>query len=605
MAYIPNTWQAREGTGLNKYTDTTTGQVLTLQSTPDSLTQEGTPFSADWMNHIENGIVDAGLSGSIQQTLPVAEGMTVQAGDVVDVVDGQVTRTIVQENVLSQLGAHSSNAHPALAMLDSQHVLLAYNSGASPYLNIAVYDLTTKQPSITAQTTISLPADISYLCAVALSSTKVALAWRHDSLNYPQVCAIQINDTTITAGAPFTAAGPIGIVHLHAFSETQFLLVSSSSNVGSTYYIPFTVNDNLSCTQGTYQTVSGGFNPSYLARSENFGEGVAAVVFPTASTPKAAFVQLTGSGSAATVTVSDVTGSYNAQSCAIIKTGDDTFIWGTIYYNSGTSGGRTRWATVTIDGTALNVGTWYDTTTLTCGYQTASYKEGNTIHVYGIQTSGQLAESTVAFDGTIFTAGETTPIDGVTFGGYGDSYSIMNGEEPVFVSGLNSKLQMFRFFDQSTATQALALTSGTAGQNVDIAYDGVFDFDGLEVGQSVYDGNDALIAYCPVTGKVNVIGYWKREGKQYITGTYTGTGQYGTSNPNVILYDSPVSIVYVWASSGDFLIFFYNLLVAAASGGYQQTIKWEENQLSWYSTVNAFNQFNESGKIYNYAILKL
>ena len=56
MSYTPFNWLPRLGQGLNKFTDQTTGQVLTLNSTPDSITQEGTPFSAARMNALEQGL---------------------------------------------------------------------------------------------------------------------------------------------------------------------------------------------------------------------------------------------------------------------------------------------------------------------------------------------------------------------------------------------------------------------------------------------------------------------------------------------------------------------------------------------------------------------
>ena len=58
MAYAANTWRARQGTGLNRYQDQT-GAYLTLTSAPNEITQEGTPFSADWMNHLEQGVQNA------------------------------------------------------------------------------------------------------------------------------------------------------------------------------------------------------------------------------------------------------------------------------------------------------------------------------------------------------------------------------------------------------------------------------------------------------------------------------------------------------------------------------------------------------------------
>lgn len=59
MAYTKHTWLARLGTGLNKYRNAGTVQNLILTQTPDSLEQEGTPFSAGWMNEMEDGIEKA------------------------------------------------------------------------------------------------------------------------------------------------------------------------------------------------------------------------------------------------------------------------------------------------------------------------------------------------------------------------------------------------------------------------------------------------------------------------------------------------------------------------------------------------------------------
>ena len=56
MAYQKNTWIARQGTGLNKFTNSGTSTNLILSSNPDTITQVGTPFSADWMNNLENGV---------------------------------------------------------------------------------------------------------------------------------------------------------------------------------------------------------------------------------------------------------------------------------------------------------------------------------------------------------------------------------------------------------------------------------------------------------------------------------------------------------------------------------------------------------------------
>lgn len=68
MAFIKKTWLARLGTGLNKFT-VNGGNKVTLDSAPDSITQEGTPLSAQNMNDLEGRIetaftgVDTALTG--------------------------------------------------------------------------------------------------------------------------------------------------------------------------------------------------------------------------------------------------------------------------------------------------------------------------------------------------------------------------------------------------------------------------------------------------------------------------------------------------------------------------------------------------------------
>lgn len=61
MAYKKHEWKARLGTGLNKFRDQD-GKLYEFTSAPDSVSQPGTPFSADWMNEMEEGIAAAGIT---------------------------------------------------------------------------------------------------------------------------------------------------------------------------------------------------------------------------------------------------------------------------------------------------------------------------------------------------------------------------------------------------------------------------------------------------------------------------------------------------------------------------------------------------------------
>lgn len=76
MAYTPNTWVARAGTGLNRFSYVMDGDYIYLTPAPVSVQDPGTPFSVDWMNNIEQGITDAQNpdSLSVGETMPTGLG---------------------------------------------------------------------------------------------------------------------------------------------------------------------------------------------------------------------------------------------------------------------------------------------------------------------------------------------------------------------------------------------------------------------------------------------------------------------------------------------------------------------------------------------------
>lgn len=68
MAYKKHEWKARQGTGLNKFRDQN-GNIYEFEAAPDEVKQPGTPFSAEWMNEMEEGIAAAGIT-SLVSTAP-------------------------------------------------------------------------------------------------------------------------------------------------------------------------------------------------------------------------------------------------------------------------------------------------------------------------------------------------------------------------------------------------------------------------------------------------------------------------------------------------------------------------------------------------------
>lgn len=68
--YEKTNWLPRIGTGLNKFRNSGSMQNLVLTPDPDSISQQGTPFSADLMNHLEEGVYQAHLlAGALEEQL--------------------------------------------------------------------------------------------------------------------------------------------------------------------------------------------------------------------------------------------------------------------------------------------------------------------------------------------------------------------------------------------------------------------------------------------------------------------------------------------------------------------------------------------------------
>ncbi|MBS1412906.1 MAG: hypothetical protein HPZ00_06315 [Christensenellaceae bacterium] len=78
MAFQRKTWTARQGTGLNKYTDLNTEQVMELLNTPDSVTVQGDAFTAANMNNLETRIYNG--FNSLPTGVGPWQNLTLQTG---------------------------------------------------------------------------------------------------------------------------------------------------------------------------------------------------------------------------------------------------------------------------------------------------------------------------------------------------------------------------------------------------------------------------------------------------------------------------------------------------------------------------------------------
>ena len=101
------------------------------------------------------------------------------------------------------------------------------------------------------------------------------------------------------------------------------------------------------------------------------------------------------------------------------------------------------------------------------------------------------------------------------------------------------------------------------------------------------------------------------ERAQLVTGSYVGTGVYGSSNPNVLTFERTPKLFLLFAGAlADLFILAYppmTYYVDPSASGSSSAIHlaWGDNSVSWYSSENAGPQQNTLDKTYYYLALCL
>lgn len=92
------------------------------------------------------------------------------------------------------------------------------------------------------------------------------------------------------------------------------------------------------------------------------------------------------------------------------------------------------------------------------------------------------------------------------------------------------------------------------------------------------------------------------------TGEYTGTGTYGSGNPNTLTADFEIKLAIITGGGGNYLLAVFiqgldNGRSFGANTNYSLTGSILMNTLSWYNTSSAENQLNLSGYKYGYILI--
>ncbi len=90
------------------------------------------------------------------------------------------------------------------------------------------------------------------------------------------------------------------------------------------------------------------------------------------------------------------------------------------------------------------------------------------------------------------------------------------------------------------------------------------------------------------------------------TGSYTGTGTFGSSHPTQLTFPFQPKLVCIY-SGVDAIFLLYGAPYASGIHYFNSTtinnLTWGENSVRWYNDSGSSYQFNNENKVYNYIII--
>lgn len=154
---------------------------------------------------------------------------------------------------------------------------------------------------------------------------------------------------------------------------------------------------------------------------------------------------------------------------------------------------------------------------------------------------------------------------------------------------------------RNTSYMGIALEAGSNGDAIRVAYQGTIRTSLLA--KDDYIDSDGVLGYSPVEGVMDVRPYWA---PRAICGSYVGTGVYGSAEPNRLGFPSPPRAIFLLM--GKHMAIFrrgMDYVTTATDGNGRDfpnacVVTWDYNQVLWYNSESAFEQFNTANATYNY-----
>lgn len=565
------------------------------------------------------------IGRNVIRSYPVASGQSIQAGDVVDVVEGQVQKTVTPVANEEKVYDKSTGGQSLIscAYLNSEYSVVASKTNGVNSANVNL--ISNKDGSRITANTVDSPSGqtVASLSIARLRDTQFVVGFASSQNVFLSVGTV--SGESINLGSRYTLmalqSGWNCDICIVPFSENQAFVVTcnGSNNYPSGSILSIS---GSTITKGAWTHPDGVGRPGVMSAArlpDSDGKKRVCVCFNDVNDGnkgKAVIATIDSSnvvtwGSVVTIVPSVVNGMSCVSVGAVIYVVFDTTVY--ILNDSLSVLGQEKYDTNTHSDTRLTL-TSFD------NFAVGTYFGKNHTDAAVIRWDGEKVSisepysfSPVGYANYISTARISNDRMIVAYqsagsGNYGTTtiLTVMGNQ----IAG--------SFVDGSQ--DAIALKSGTAGQSIEVIYSGTVAADWVTEGQVV--DSPGVYGAGVMSG---VLQAWSKDrpvDTKIATGSYIGTGTYGEGNPNSITFDfTPIlfwvvkyrvegNTYFAQEENESPMIYtpilsenytegggFYN--DSAASRSYAKVAD-NGKTIIWYHADNASKQLNSSGYAYYY-----
>lgn len=565
------------------------------------------------------------IGRNVIRSYPVASGQSIQAGDVVDVVEGKVQKSAMPvENVKTVFDNGAATLGTSVLRLsDNLNVVCyLYQNGSTYWPCVHLIDDTGK---VVGQTNRQVIENVhaSNIMAARLSDTQFVVGFASSQNVFLSVGTV--SGESINLGSRYTLmalqSGWNCDICIVPFSENQAFVVTcnGSNNYPSGSILSIS---GSTITKGAWTHPDGVGRPGVMSAArlpDSDGKKRVCVCFNDVNDGnkgKAVIATIDSSnvvtwGSVVTIVPSDVNGTSCASVGSVIYVVFHTIVY--ILNDNLSVLGQEKYDTNTYSDTRLTL-TSFD------NFAVGTYFGKNNTDAAVIRWDGEKVSisepysfSPVGYANYISTARISNDRMIVAYqsagsGNYGTTTILTVSGNQIAGS----------FIDGSQ--DAIALKSGTAEQSIEVIYSGTVAADWVTEGQVI--SSPGVYGAGVLDGVIQVWSKDRPVGTKIVTGSYIGTGTYGEGNPNSITFDFTPILFWVVKYRVEGTTYFsqemsespmiYTPILsenytegggfyddAAASRSYAKVAD-NGKTIIWYHKENANKQLNSSGYAYYY-----